>query len=213
MAPYGLTSHTIKDIDWRTAGKYLVSAKYIYLQSNPDGQESLTDLGKNITKIAEETDIKHLPDYAPPNLKTLSGKEIDIAKSNLVSGSMPYQKTISRRVNRYLGLRRIVDQGNHAGWKYADESNSQETRLFGNIYWEFRHGTSPIFARISDEVWLERYQKEREFDIRPGDALSCRVTVECSYGYDNELIRTSYVVEKVEQVLGNQISIQGRLLD
>ena len=86
----------IKDIDWRRAiGKYLVRAKYIYLQwaNKPDGQESLTDLGKNITKIAEETDVKHFPDYAPPNSQDLirSTKDIDIAKSNLVSGdSMQY---------------------------------------------------------------------------------------------------------------------------
>ena len=84
----------------------------------------------------------------------------------------------------------------------------------GTSTWEFRHGAAPnFFARVNDEEWLRQYQKERKFDIRPGDALKCLVTVEFSYGFDNELIRTTYTIEKVVQVLENQISTQRELLD
>ncbi len=215
----------LKDIDWKPAiGKYLVRAKYVYLQwaNKPDGQESLAILGKEIMKIAEETDVKHLPDYAPPSAQELihATKEIDSAKLNLISGdSMQYISADNDPVDFDLV----------ASWdtEKLEEMSIKETTRFENMQmnlivkkpdylgmsmWEFRHGPSLIFARISDEIWLARYQKEREFDIRPGDALRCLVTVEFSYGFDNELIRTSYVIEQVDRVLENQVSKQGNLL-
>jgi hypothetical protein len=40
--------------------------------------------------------------------------------------------------------------------------------------------------------------------VRPGDALKCIVTLERSYGFDNELIEETYTVTKVTEVLQNQ---------
>ncbi len=76
--------------------------------------------------------------------------------------------------------------------------------------WEFRHGSKSITASMNDKHWLVDFQS-RKIDIRPGDALRCRVTLENSYGYDNELIRELYTVTKVEKILvdhtWNQISL------
>jgi hypothetical protein len=74
----------------------------------------------------------------------------------------------------------------------------------GTSMWEFRHGRTPISARINDVDCLKRFQN-REIDVRPGDALKCRVSIERKYGFDNELISDTYTITKVVNVLPNQL--------
>jgi len=60
----------LKDLDWRPAiGKYLVRAKHAYIRwSNKDGG-TISDLSREIRGIAEEADVRHFPDYAPPSIQ------------------------------------------------------------------------------------------------------------------------------------------------
>ena len=60
-----------------------------------------------------------------------------------------------------------------------------------------------ISAKIEDEQWLQRFQN-RGVDVRPGDALRCRVRVELSYGFDNELLEEKHYIEEVYDVLENK---------
>ena len=73
----------------------------------------------------------------------------------------------------------------------------------GSSMWEFRHGKRSISAKIEDEDWLKRFQN-RSVDVRPGDALRCRVRVELLYGFDNELLEEKHHVEEVHDVLENK---------
>ena len=81
----------------------------------------------------------------------------------------------------------------------------------GTSKWDFRHGSKQISASIHDELWLMNFQ-HRNVDIRPGDAIRCLVSVENSYGYDNELVKETYTVTKVEEVLIEQVWKQDGLL-
>jgi hypothetical protein len=74
----------------------------------------------------------------------------------------------------------------------------------GTSMWEFRHGKAPISAKIADVDWLQRFQA-RAVDVRPGDALKCKVAIERKYGHDNELIEESYTITKVEGVLQKEV--------
>lgn len=59
----------LKSLDWKQqVGKYLVKAKYLTLEflDGTEGQRSLPDLRRKIQNAAAETDVRHLPDYAPP---------------------------------------------------------------------------------------------------------------------------------------------------
>ena len=76
---------------------------------------------------------------------------------------------------------------------------------------EFRHGPRTFPAKINHEEWLEQFQN-RQVDVRPGDALKCVVTVEYGYGFDHEVVRESYTIETVVEVLVNQVSHQVHLL-
>ena len=69
----------------------------------------------------------------------------------------------------------------------------------GTSQWEFRHGKKPISANIEHEDWLKRFHN-REYDIRPGDALKCHATIEFIYGYDNELIKEKHTITEVKEI-------------
>ncbi len=64
----------IKELDWKPlVGKYLVRAKYAILRwiDTDDAPRNLPELAREIQQIAAETDVRHLPDYAPPSAQTL----------------------------------------------------------------------------------------------------------------------------------------------
>ena len=66
--------------------------------------------------------------------------------------------------------------------------------------WIFRHEGRNLPATIEDDAWIARFHN-RDIDVRPGDALKCRVRVEVSYGYHSEVLSTKHSVEKIEAVL------------
>lgn len=55
--------------------------------------------------------------------------------------------------------------------------------------------------------------QDRKRDVRPGDALRYMVTVEMRYGYDNELISETYVVNTVIDVLEDTSKDQDGFFD
>ena len=80
----------------------------------------------------------------------------------------------------------------------------------GESQWDFRHGTTSMSARIEDSKWLGEFQTRR-IDVKPGDALRCRVRIEISYGFDNEVVAEKYFIEEVSEVIQNVYYDQGSL--
>ena len=81
----------LKDMDWKPAiGKYLVRAKYAVLRwvDNEDGAKDLVTLGREIKKIAAETDVKHMPDYNAPTPDALihAVKDFQTVKGHFIEG-------------------------------------------------------------------------------------------------------------------------------
>ncbi len=214
----------IKGLDWKPAvGRYLVRAKYAYIRwaNKEDPERTLLDLARELRTIASETDIRHLPDYAPPSTAELAdaAKQIDEAKQELSEGD---------RISYLSDENDPVDFDLSVSWSGEELSDLlvRETTKFENMpmnlivkrpdylgvsKWDFRHGRRSISARIEDTSWLTDFQ-ERKVDVRPGDALKCLVTIEYSYGFDNELVSENHTVTTVEAVLENQIR-QANLLD
>ena len=58
----------LKTLDWRPiVGRYLVKCKYIILEFC-DGDENIANISSlkdGLRRLAQETDVRHLPDYAP----------------------------------------------------------------------------------------------------------------------------------------------------
>lgn len=212
----------IKELDWKPAvGKYLVRGKHAYIRwaNKSDPERTLIDLARELRTIATETDIRHLPDYAPPNIGELAdaAQQVDVAKSELSEGDrITYVPKGGDPIDFDLSVSWSGEEIKDLLVKETTKFENMPMNLIvkkpdylGDSKWDLRHGRKPISARIEDAEWLVGFQA-RKVDVRPGDALKCLVTVEHHYGYDNELVSEAFVVTKVEGVLENQMD-QGTL--
>jgi hypothetical protein len=66
--------------------------------------------------------------------------------------------------------------------------------------WQLKHGDTRTAAYCEPGTLLDRFYR-RELDIRPGDALRCRVDFETSYGPDHEVLSERYRIVEVLEVL------------
>ncbi len=208
----------LKELDWKPlVGKYLVQAKYLIIDFLNKGQkgenkEKLLDLSKKIKEVAQETDVKYLPDYKAPNILELaeSIKEISAAKIFLdKQDKLQYIGDYTDK--KYIDFDLSID------WtpeNFEDLLTSEVVEYpelpmilavkkpdyLANSAWELRHGKKKIIAKIEDENWLKEFQ-DRKKDVRPGDALRCKVKQKLYYGFDNELISEKYSITKIEEIL------------
>jgi len=66
--------------------------------------------------------------------------------------------------------------------------------------WQLKHGGTRMTAVVEPGTLLDKFYR-RELDIRPGDALRCRVDFETSYGPDHEVLAERYRIVEILEVL------------
>ncbi len=66
--------------------------------------------------------------------------------------------------------------------------------------WQLKHGATRTTAYCEPGTLLDKFYR-RELDIRPGDALRCRVDFETSYGPDHEVLAEQYRIVEILEVL------------
>ncbi|HJP68664.1 MAG TPA: hypothetical protein VJ846_07160 [Sphingomicrobium sp.] len=69
-----------------------------------------------------------------------------------------------------------------------------------NGQWQLKHGGTRTTAIAEPGTLLDKFYK-RELDIRPGDALRCKVDLETSYGPDHEVLSERYRIVEILEVL------------
>jgi len=67
-------------------------------------------------------------------------------------------------------------------------------------HWALKHGGSRTTAIAEPGTLLDKFYR-RELDIRPGDALRCRVDIETAYAPDHEVLAESYRIVEIIEVL------------
>ena len=213
----------LREIEWKPLiGRYLVRAKYAVIRwTNKDGADGgLLGLAREIRTIALETDIKHIPDYAPPSIPELASaaRKIDDAKTLLLpTDRITFISDEDPPIDFNLSVKWSPEELTDLAIKETTKFPNMPMTLIvkrpdylGRSRWDFRHGRKPLSVRIEDEEWLIAFQT-RKIDVRPGDALRCIVTIENKYGFDNELLFEDYTITKINGVLENQIT-QGGLV-
>lgn len=208
----------LKSLDWKPqVGKYLVRAKYAVLQFIDDeaAPMNLPALREQIRQIAADTDVRHLPDYSPPSPRSLIGAVRDFqgVKDRLVDGDkarfLPDMVDLPAWEFN-LSFRMPVENIEDLAVARTITVPSSEMILpvkkpdyLGDSKWQLRHGQRNIEAKLEHSDWLRRFQN-REVDVRPGDALRCKVQIEYLYGHDNELINERYTILEIIEVLVNR---------
>ena len=66
--------------------------------------------------------------------------------------------------------------------------------------WQLKRGATRTKAIVESGTLLDKFYK-RELDIRPGDALRCKVDCETSYGPDHEILAERYRIVEIVEVL------------
>src|SRR5690242_2686243 len=65
--------------------------------------------------------------------------------------------------------------------------------------WRLKHGDTHTIAIAEAGTLLDKFYR-RELDIRPGDALRCKVDFETSYGPDHEVLAERYRIVEILEV-------------
>lgn len=206
----------LKDIDWKPlVGKYLVRAKYMVLRWMDDDEtpKSLPELGREMQKLAAETDVRRIPDYAPVSPSALidAVRDFEGVKDHFVEGDkaslvIPDGEDIDFNLSMRLDVEDIEALAIKEIQVHSVPSMVLIVRkpdYLGTSMWDLRHGRRALSAKIEHEEWLRQFQNRR-VDVRPGDALKCAVRIEMMYGHDNELINEKHYIEKVQEVLESQ---------
>jgi hypothetical protein len=71
--------------------------------------------------------------------------------------------------------------------------------------WQLKHGETRTTAVSEPGTLLDKFHR-RELDIRPGDALRCKVDFETSYGPDHEVLAERYRIVEILEVLPASVS-------
>lgn len=70
----------------------------------------------------------------------------------------------------------------------------------GTGEWRLKHGDTRTIAVAEPGTLLDKFYR-RELDVRPGDALRCKVDFETSYGPDHEVLAERYRIVEIVEVL------------
>ncbi len=162
-----------------------------------------------LLKAAEETDVIHFPSYTTvqrqkllPNLNRLNKALSHLNKNDKALYISSENKT---EMNAEFNI--VPEKLEELLTQETLTSTSEmilkvkKPDYLGESMWEFRHGTHPIDAKITDVNWLKDFQ-DRKKDVRPGDSLRVMVEIKVSYGYDREVVGTHYVITEIKEILG-----------
>jgi len=183
----------LKDLEWKKAvGTYLVKAKYVALRWLDSGSEeqppALANLTRELQALAVQTDVRYLPDYPPPSEGRLVSAlgTIQDGKRQLIPGDRLVIETEDKvyevDISRDWSPSTAADEGVETETSSYGEMilTIRKPDMIGNTQWQFKHGKQNISAPIYDNEWLRKYH-ERKLDIRPGDALRCRIKFVYAY--------------------------------
>jgi hypothetical protein len=211
----------LKTMDWKPlVGRYLVKAKYIALEFlDDDGtgrRPSLAHLKEVLRKLAEETDVRRIPAYAP------------IHEGRLLT-ALDRVQDAKRELDRDDRLTiesegRTYEVNLASTWEPTESiapTDTQESKSSGELIltirkpdfirdtmWQFSHGKNTISAPIHDADWLSKFHA-RQIPLWPGDALRCAVIFTYTYDEKGALIDQRVDIERVLEVIkgaGSQAS-------
>lgn len=204
----------------KVIGHFLVAAKHKILdwcgeRTEIANLEEVKQLQSDIHKLAEQSDVKLLPAYAPIAIPTL------LADITAVHQSLSYlaandEATLSStegqsKFNAEFEVSQAMVQELVTREKIAAKGERivkiKKPDYLGTSKWEFKYAGRAVEAKILHKEWLQRFQNN-QVSLNPGDSLRVILNEEVSYGYDSEIVQTDYEVVEVIEVLPGFRAIQ-----
>ncbi len=208
----------------KVIGHFLYKAKHKILdwcseRDKINDREEVKKLEADIHALAEQSDIKLLPAYAPVETATLlsdinavnnaldclEGHDAATFKTPLGASNYNPGLTVSDEVVQELITRETIEGEGERILKV------KKPDYLGNSKWGFKYGAHMIEAKILDLNWLGKFQNNHE-PVHPGDSLRVVLREAVAYGYDNEIVHTEYEITEVREVIRGMRVIQGSIL-
>lgn len=210
----GIPDEALKDGEFKkVVGHFLLKGKKAILEWCADKNEissraSVRALEGELLKLAEETDVKKFPAYAPIQPQALLSDLSKMQESlqNLESGdSVTYEYAEEKiGLNKDLQISELVVR--EVLTQEVIKSSAvkilkvKKPDYLGQSMWSFVYDGRSIDAKISHEEWLHDFQS-RNLQVSPGDSLKVTLFEEISYGYEGEIVHRHYEIEKVHDVV------------
>ena len=217
---------SLKEGEWKkVVGSYLVKGKYRIInwmdgRSTITSRKEIKELEEGLLRLAEETDIKKMPVYAPVPTSNLLNRILEIHAATEILSKKDAAKLITPDGEARFNLSFEATPESLQELLVKEVIKSKPTLILkvkkpdylGQSMWEFRYEGHSIIAKILDVGWLNQFQN-REFDVRPQDALRVHAQAEAHYGHDGELIKVEYTILRVLEIIPYDRFIQENLLE
>lgn len=213
----------LKNLEWKKIiGNFLVKGKYHlidFMNKNTkiSSKKEIETLQAELLALAEESDVKQLKVYTPlkendiiAGLESFHNALLPLAEDDKVFYSFPdLAEEKQKIINTIEFNRKFKFSTEDIKELLVKESIMNENTMIltikkpeflGDAKWEFRHHKKPIDARILDTEWLAKF-KNREFALKPGDAIKSIVKITENYDYSNEVASVDYEVIKVIDIM------------
>ena len=203
----------LKTLEWKPiVGKYLVRSKYLVLEfldeSRPEHRPTLGSLKDGLQRLAQETDVRQLPDYPPIHEGRLVAA---LDKVQNAKGELDRDDKLTIESEG-----RIYEVNLASQWEPSESivpSDTKSTTSHGELIltirkpdfikdtmWQFTLGKNTISAPIHDAAWLGQFHS-RVIHIAPGDALRCVVTFTYIYDDKGALIDQKIDIDHVLEII------------
>ena len=210
----GVPDEALKEAEWKKIfGHFLLKCKYAILQWLEERDEishrdDVRVLEGELVRIAEETNLKHLPAYSAPPAELLLSDILSIQESlsSLAEGDAAVYRFGETEVNFNRDLEISNEIVREVLTKEVVKSSGKrivkvkKPDYLGQSMWAFQYDGRAIEAKITDMDWLARFQG-RKLDVKPGDSLRVMLYEEISYGYEGEVVHRHYEVENVYEII------------
>jgi hypothetical protein len=210
----GIPDEALKEVEFKKIlGPYLLKGKKAILNwcsenSEINSRESVRELEGTLLKLAEETDLKELPAYAPVQAQALLSDLSKMQESlhildegdNVTYGfdhhkiGLNKDLQISDQVVREVLTQQVIKSSSVKIIKV------KKPDYLGKSMWEFVYDGRSIDAKVSHDEWLFEFQ-HKGLPVKPGDSLKVTLYEEISYGYEGEIVHKHYEIEKVHEVI------------
>ena len=210
----------IKDLEWKKAvGAALLKVKYVVLrfldQDEGTVGKAIDILREEIRTIARDTDVKHLPDYAPVHNARLIASMDRIQEAKRVLGPKDTLIIESDKDKYEVDLSKVWEPSQVVPVENLTQTTSdgeiiltiRKPDLLGSSMWQFSHGKTTISAPIHDEKWLADFHS-RKIALYSGDALRCWVKFTFIYDEKGALIEQKIEVLTVKEIIKSSGGMQ-----
>lgn len=197
----------------KVIGHFLLKAKHRVLDwcSERDAissREEIKLLETDIHALAEQSDIKLIPAYAPVEVATLLSDISAIKDALNYLGARDHASLQSSEGRSDYNPDLVVSDAMVRDLVTRETIAAKGERILkvkkpdylGTSKWGFKYAGHMIEAKVLDDPWLRKFQENRQ-PVNPGDSLRVILSESVAYGYDSEIVHTEYEVVQVLDVI------------